>query len=116
ARTAGGARLAGARSDRLPRRERRRGRRHLQVVFQDPSPSLTPRLKIRDIVGEPLINFGLSSGGELEERVTELALKVGLRAEALDRYPHEFSGGQRQRIGIARALALHPSLLVCDQP
>jgi len=114
--TAGEVRIRGERIDRLSRREMRPWRRQLQVVFQDPYSSLNPRLKIRDIVGEPLVNFGLSSGGELEERVTELALKVGLRAEALDRYPHEFSGGQRQRIGIARALALHPSLIVCDEP
>ena len=114
--TAGEVRIDGKRIDRLTRQQMRPWRRRLQVVFQDPYSSLNPRLKIRDIVGEPLINFGLSSGGELEERVTELALKVGLRAEALDRYPHEFSGGQRQRIGIARALALHPSLIVCDEP
>ena len=83
--TSGEVRIRGERIDRLSRREMRPWRRQLQVVFQDPYSSLNPRLKIRDIIGEPLINFGLSSGGELEERVTELALKVGLRAEALDR-------------------------------
>jgi oligopeptide/dipeptide ABC transporter ATP-binding protein len=114
--TAGEVRINGERIDGLSRREMRPWRRRLQVVFQDPYSSLNPRLRIRDIIGEPLINYDISGGRELAEKVEELALKVGLRAEALDRFPHEFSGGQRQRIGIARALALHPSLIVCDEP
>jgi oligopeptide/dipeptide ABC transporter ATP-binding protein len=114
--TAGEIRIRGERIDSLSRGEMRPWRRQLQVVFQDPYSSLNPRLRIRDIIGEPLVNYGVASGRELAARVAELALKVGLREDALDRYPHEFSGGQRQRIGIARALALHPSLIICDEP
>jgi oligopeptide/dipeptide ABC transporter ATP-binding protein len=114
--TAGEVRLNGERIDGLSRAEMRPYRRQLQVVFQDPYSSLNPRLSVRNIIAEPLRNYGVSSGAELDDRVKELAGKVGLREEALDRYPHEFSGGQRQRIGIARALALNPSLIICDEP
>ncbi|HEV2186719.1 MAG TPA: dipeptide ABC transporter ATP-binding protein [Stellaceae bacterium] len=114
--TAGEISIGGERIDRLSRREMRPYRRQLQVVFQDPYSSLNPRLKIRDIIAEPLVNYGVGGGKAIAERVEELAGKVGLRPDTLDRYPHEFSGGQRQRIGIARALALHPSLIVCDEP
>jgi oligopeptide/dipeptide ABC transporter ATP-binding protein len=114
--TAGEVWLSGARIDRLSKGEMRSFRRQMQVVFQDPYSSLNPRLTVRDIVAEPLKNFGVAAGQELEDQVAALIEKVGLRKEALDRYPHEFSGGQRQRIGIARALALRPSLIICDEP
>ncbi len=114
--TAGEIRIDGARIDHLSRAAMRPWRRRLQVVFQDPYSSLNPRRKVRDIIAEPLVNFGVAHRRELADRVAALALKVGLREDALGRYPHEFSGGQRQRIGIARALALHPSLIVCDEP
>ncbi|MBK7755282.1 MAG: dipeptide ABC transporter ATP-binding protein [Deltaproteobacteria bacterium] len=99
----------------MPQEELRKLRQRMSIIFQDPYSSLNPRMNVERIVGEALEVHGIAKGAALRERVAALMRRVGLRDDSLERYPHEFSGGQRQRIGIARALALNPSFIVCDE-